>query len=62
MSNEIDREVTNLSNRKLWDLLRLSKAVEMDDDFIEEVESELGRRNCLDEDNQWFFPTPLTTH
>ncbi len=49
MGETIDREVCNLSDRKLWDIVRLSAIVSTDRGFLQEVQHEIDRRDCADE-------------
>lgn len=47
--DNIDREVSNLCDRKLWDIIRLSNIISTDPEFLLEVHAELARRNCAGE-------------
>lgn len=49
MNQGIDENVSNLCNRKLWDIVRLSAIVSTDPDFLVEVMREIKRRNCAGE-------------
>jgi hypothetical protein len=49
MHTIIDREVGNLCDRKLWDIVRLSEIVATDSEFLAQVRREIGRRQCHNE-------------
>ena len=49
MDETIDREVGNLSDRKLWDIVRLSAIVSTDSRFLQDVQREIDRRDCRNE-------------
>lgn len=55
---EIDTDITKLSSRKLWQILRLCqvKQCQLDESFIQEVESELILRNDFDNGKAWAEP------
>lgn len=46
MEARIDRDVSNLSDHKLWDIVRLSAIVNTDPDFLADVRREIERRDC----------------
>ena len=46
---QVDQDVTNLCNRKLWDIVRLSAIVSTDADFLVEVMREINRRDSARE-------------
>ena len=52
MEDTIDNDVSNLSDRKLWDIIRLSAIVATDAQFLAEVRSEIQRRDCGSEARQ----------
>lgn len=52
MKNCIDTDISNLSDRKLWDIVRLSVIVSTDPVFLKQVEREISRRQCRDEAKQ----------
>ena len=49
MESAIDRDVSNLSDHKLWDIIRLSAIVSTDADFLADVRDEIQRRDCSSE-------------
>jgi len=54
----VDTDVSMISSRRLWDVLRLSKikGCELDNDFIEEIKTELKIRCDYSEENPWRLP------
>lgn len=57
-TSEIDTNVHNLSNRKLWQILQLNqiKGCELDEQFISDVKHELMARNDFNECSVWHKP------
>ncbi len=49
MTQTIDCSVGNLSDRKLWDIVRLAEIVATDACFLREVHAEIEARQCHDE-------------
>lgn len=52
MSPTIDCEVENLSDRKLWDIVRLAEIVATDTRFLRQVHAEIAQRQCYAEAHQ----------
>ena len=49
MNPSIDCSVDKLSDRKLWDIVRLSEIVATDRRFLDEVRAEIEARDCYAE-------------